>query len=186
MYLPETGTARIWEWQAGMERAVAPHACQVDLLAPLPLPSSSPLPQTPACTRLRSLTIHHIHAAALPALSALVRLQSLDAHGGLSCLLAGSRLSLCVDVLPLNTTLVALLPSHQLQHKLMLLVPCNAPSCCSHAVFFPDEDPQWLQWAAGLSLKELRLTAAPLRLQPEEGLAALLPHRRLAALRLDG
>jgi hypothetical protein len=56
------------------------------------------------------------------------------------------------------------------------------------AVFWPDPDPDWLAWAPALPrLRSLRLTAARMHLQPEEGLAALLPLRRtLAELRLDG
>jgi hypothetical protein len=55
-------------------------------------------------------------------------------------------------------------------------------------VLYPEADPCWLDFATGLScLKELRLTAAQLRLQPEGGLACLLPLRgSLAVLRLDG
>lgn len=55
-------------------------------------------------------------------------------------------------------------------------------------VYFPGAEESWLEWAAGLtSLNRLHLTAALLRLQPEEGLLRLLPLRRtLRALRLDG
>lgn len=56
------------------------------------------------------------------------------------------------------------------------------------AVFFPSAQEGWLDWAVGLTrLQELRLKAATMRLQPEEGLRCLLPLRHsLQALRLDG
>ena len=59
---------------------------------------------------------------------------------------------------------------------------------CLLAVLYPAAAPCWLDFAADLGcLRELCLTAAQLRLQPEEGLACLLPLRSsLAALRLDG
>lgn len=118
-----------------MQGALTPHARHIEVLAPLPAPDSSPLPQLPSCWRLRHLVLRHIHTAALPALEALGGLVSLDAQ-----------------------------------------------------VFFPAALDGWLDWAAGLgSLQELRLTAAVLRLQPEEGLAALLPlQAQLRELRLDG
>ncbi|KAI7842734.1 hypothetical protein COHA_003663 [Chlorella ohadii] len=55
-------------------------------------------------------------------------------------------------------------------------------------VYFPAADEGWLDWATGLtSLQRLHLTAALLRLQPEDGLQCLLPLRRhLRSLRLDG
>ena len=56
------------------------------------------------------------------------------------------------------------------------------------AVYFPAADEGWLDWATGLtSLQRLHLTAALLRLQPEDGLQCLLRLRRhLRSLRLDG
>lgn len=56
------------------------------------------------------------------------------------------------------------------------------------AVYFPGAEEGWLDWVAGLtSLHRLHLTAALLRLQPEEGLLCLRPLRRtLRVLRLDG
>lgn len=127
--------AKIWRWEEAMQRALAPHAQHIEVLAPLPALSDSPLPQLAACRRLRRLALRHIHAAALPALGALGGLESLDAH-----------------------------------------------------VFFPAALDGWLDWAAGLrSLQDLRLTAAVLRLQAEDGLAALLPLKAtLRELRLDG
>ena len=55
-------------------------------------------------------------------------------------------------------------------------------------MFFPEASPTWLDWLPGLRLlRQLRLAAAQMRLQPDEGLTALLPLAgRLLALRLDG
>ena len=62
------------------------------------------------------------------------------------------------------------------------------PPTSLRPVYFPSADEGWLDWAAGLTgLHKLRLTAALLRIQPEEGLACLAPlARHLRALRLDG
>lgn len=64
-----------------MHGALAPHARRLDVLAPLPHPHSSPLPQLGLCARLASLRLRHIHAGSLPALSGLTRLHALEATG---------------------------------------------------------------------------------------------------------
>lgn len=64
-----------------MDAALAPHAHHIEVLAPLPGPDSSPLPQLRACRRLRRLTLRHLRAEALPALAGLTALQALDATG---------------------------------------------------------------------------------------------------------
>jgi hypothetical protein len=53
-------------------------------------------------------------------------------------------------------------------------------------VHFPDARAGWLDWASPLAaLRSLRLAGAPMRLQPEQGLDALLPLRScLTALAL--
>lgn len=88
---------------------------------------------------------------------------------------------------PFGCARTAPLPALPVQHwqRVVLLF-------CSHiAVLFTSaaaDAPGWLDWASGLhQLHRLRLTAAVTWLQPEEGLAALLPlRRRLSTLRLDG
>ena len=64
-----------------MQGSLAPHVLSLEVLAPLPHLDASPLLALPACARLHSLTLHHVRAAALPALAGLTRLQRLDATG---------------------------------------------------------------------------------------------------------
>lgn len=65
-----------------MLASLAPQARRIEVLAPLRGPQSSPLPQLERhCGRLRCLTLHHIHADALPAVGRLTALETLDATG---------------------------------------------------------------------------------------------------------
>lgn len=158
-----------------MDAALAPHVCHLEVLAPLsPGSFSSPLPHLPRCPRLRRLTLRHIRAEALPALRGLTALQALDATGGRVG--KQSKLSCCCSCVWV------------LWRAPMLLPPPPAYPCILPAVLFPSSDGAWLDWAASLSsLQYLGLAAALLRLQPEAGLASLLPlARRLRALRLEG
>ncbi|KAL4427784.1 hypothetical protein ABPG75_001873 [Micractinium tetrahymenae] len=132
------GRCKIWDWQPGMDTALAPCVLHLELLAPLLHPTSGALPLLATCPHLHRLTLRHVRSIALPALAHLTRLQRLDAT---------------------------------------VLFTSAAPDA-----------PGWLRWASALhQLHTLRLTAAVTWLQPEEGLAALLPlRRRMASLRLDG
>lgn len=156
-----------------MQVALAPHAITLEVLAPLPHPAASPLPRLALFQRLRALQLRHIHAhAALPALSGLALLQQLDATGAAANVLQRCR-STCLFLTPVCCYTPHLPP----------------PRCCRPAVFFPAAVEGWLDWAASLgSLRELRLAAAPMRLQSEEdGLRSLLPlQSQLQGLRLDG
>ena len=64
-----------------MGASLAPHARSIEVLAPLPAPDATPLPQLAGCPRLRRLTLRHVHAGALPALAALPSLAVLQATG---------------------------------------------------------------------------------------------------------
>ncbi|KAI3429543.1 hypothetical protein D9Q98_005631 [Chlorella vulgaris] len=71
--------AKVWDWTERMDLALAPHACNLELLAPLPLAASSTLPELQHCSRLRSLRLQHVHLPALAALAGLTSLLLLDA-----------------------------------------------------------------------------------------------------------
>ena len=74
--------AKIYAWEERMLESLAPHARRVEVIAPLRSPQSSPLPQLQRhCSRLRCLTLRHIHADALPAVGCLAALEALDATG---------------------------------------------------------------------------------------------------------
>lgn len=162
-----------------MDAALAPHAHHLEVLAPLPRPDSSPLPQLRGCRRLRRLTLRHARAEALPALAALTALQALDATGA-----RGGR----PRALP--AWLASSLPLARPRRLFLICPPAPSirPPLSLRPVLFSSSDPGWLDWAAGLRcLQYLAVSAALLRLQPEAGLGALLPLRpRLRALRLDG
>lgn len=89
-----------------MAAALAPQARAVTVLAPLPHASASPLPQLARFPRLSRLTLRHIHAAALPALSGLTGLRQLDATGGLQTSMCPVT-ALCGGALPVGGALFA-------------------------------------------------------------------------------
>lgn len=77
--------ARIWRWDEGAHAALVPHARSIEVLAPLPGPGSSPLPQLALLPRLRVLTLRHMNASALPSLAGLTTLEALNTIGALRC-----------------------------------------------------------------------------------------------------
>lgn len=102
--------AKLWAWQPGlMDSRLAPHASSVEVLAPLPRPDSCPLPQLARCSRLRVLRLAHVRARALPSLSNLTSLQSLEAsserHTTSSCALFAAVASACLLVQHCQTAL---------------------------------------------------------------------------------
>ncbi|PSC74844.1 F-box LRR-repeat 14 [Micractinium conductrix] len=176
---------RIWVWEDGMQGSLAPHVLSLEVLAPLPHLDASPLLALPACARLHSLTLHHVRAAALPALAGLTRLQRLDATvffpdaapgwldwaSGLRCL-QELRLAAAMTHLQPEESLAALLPLRR------CLTDLRLDGC----LLLTDAGAQLL---AQLSLLEsLEVTACQVSQAGLDGLAAALPRLARAELRL--